>query len=294
MAGTSEPIRTLIVDDEAPARATLRRLLADDPEIEVVGETWGGEAPETIRATSPDLVLLDVQMPGLDGFEVLESLPADAIPFTVFVTAYSEYAVNAFDVRAIDYVLKPFKDERLRAALERAKRAIESGDATGQRRQISKLVRQRPLEPDAGEAAEIGGDAESGSGGDVGSGPDGEATGMDAPPDGRLVLRDGSRLHFIDPDDIDWIEAVGSYVRIHAKDRSPLIRATLTSLDERLRDHGFFRVHRSAVVNLDRVSEARHESHGDYLLLLHDGTRLRLSRTRREAFEEAVGLESRD
>lgn len=276
MAKTSEPIRALIVDDEAPARATLRRLLADDPEIEVVGESWGGEAPEMIRDTAPDLVLLDVQMPGLDGFEVLESLPPDAIPFTVFVTAYSEYAVHAFDVRAIDYVLKPFKDERLLEALERAKAAIRAGHAGTQRDQISAILRQQVGAPDEADAVDVD-----------------DAEGAD-PADDRLALRDGSRMHFIERDDIDWIEAVGSYVRIHAGDRSPLIRTTLTGLEERLRDHGFFRIHRSAVVNLDRVAEARHESHGDYVLILDDGTRLRLSRTRREAFDEAVGLVSPD
>ena len=275
MAETSELIRTLIVDDEAPARATLRRLLANDPEVEVVGETWGGKAPAVIRETSPDLVLLDVQMPGLDGFEVLESLPPDAIPFTVFVTAYSEYAVNAFDVRAIDYVLKPFKDERLREALARAKATIRAGHAGTQRDQISALLRQKVTSPDDADPAKV-------------DDKDADAT------DDRLALRDGSRMHFIDHDEIEWIEAVGSYVRIHAGDRSPLIRTTLTGLEERLADRGFFRIHRSAVVNLDRVSEARHESHGDYVLILDDGTRLRLSRTRCEAFEEAVGLRSGD
>lgn len=272
MAETSEPIRTLIIDDEAPARATLRRLLAGDPEIKVVGETWGSEAPEMIRESSPDLVLLDVQMPGLDGFEVLESLPPDAIPFTVFVTAYSEYAVNAFDVRAIDYVLKPFKDARLLEALGRAKTTIRAGHAGTQRDQISAILRQQVGSPEDAGAVDVA-----------------EEEGADTPDD-RLALRDGSRMHFIDRDDIDWIEAVGSYVRVHARHRSPLIRATLTGFEARLRDHGFFRIHRSAVVNLDHVAEARHESHGDYVLILDDGTRLRLSRTRREAFDRAVGL----
>lgn len=276
MAEKAAPIRALIVDDEAPARAMLRRLLTDDPEIEVVGESWGGEAPEMIRDTAPDLVLLDVQMPGLDGFEVLESLPPDAIPFTIFVTAYSEYAVSAFDVRAIDYVLKPFKDERLREALERAKAVIRAGDAGTQREQISAILRQQVGVPDDADAVDVA-DEES-------------ADTMDD----RLALRDGSRMHFIDRHDIDWIEAVGSYVRIHAREKSPLIRATLTGLEKRLRDHGFFRIHRSAIVNLDRVAEARHESHGDYVLILDDGVRLRLSRTRRDAFEEAVGLVSPD
>lgn len=276
MAETSAPIRTLIVDDEGPARATLRRLLAGDPEIEVVGETWGGKAPGMIRDTAPDLVLLDVEMPGLNGFGVLESLSPDAIPFTVFVTAYSEYAVNAFDVRAIDYVLKPFKDERLLEALGRAKSTIRAGHAGTQRNQISAILRQQVGSPDDADAVDVT-----------------DEEGADTVYD-RLALRDGSRMHFIDCDDIDWVEAVGSYVRIHAGDKSPLIRATLTGLEQRLREHGFFRIHRSAVVNLDRVAEARHESHGDYVLILDDGTRLRLSRTRRDAFEEAVGLVSPD
>lgn len=279
MTSTPPPLRTLIVDDEAPARATLRRLVTDDPDIELVGETWGGRAPDVIRETRPDLVLLDVQMPGLDGFEVLEALPPEAIPFTVFVTAYSEYAVSAFDVRAIDYVLKPFKDERLREALERAKTAIRAGHGGSHREQLSSFLRQKIAAPDDTDAVDVAGD-------------DGDDDADGARSRGqRLVLRDGSRLHLIEYDDIAWIEAVGSYVRIHADHASPLIRDTLTSLAKRLRDRGFFRIHRSAVVNLSRVSEARHESHGDYVLILHDGTRLRLSRTRRAAFEEAVGLD---
>lgn len=260
-------IRTLIVDDEAHARRTLRGVLEADLEFEIVGECWGADTPERILATDPDLVLLDIEMPRMDGFDVLASLPPDRVPLVVFVTAYDEHAARAFEVRAIDYVLKPFTDGRLTEALRRAKRALRTDELERFRTQIQGLLRAR----------------------DAGSGSRGTSD-QDAGVEGRLVFQDGSRTYLLDRDRIDWIEAVGSYVRIHAGEVSRLVRGSLRELEDTLRDHGFFRIHRSAIVNLARVSQLRHHSHGDYLVELDDGTRLKLSRTRREAFETRTGL----
>lgn len=260
-------IRTLIVDDEAHARRTLRGVLEADPEIEIVGECWGADTPGEILTTAPDLVLLDIQMPRMDGFEVLASLPSDRVPLVVFVTAYDQHAARAFEVRALDYVLKPFTDARLTEALSRAKRALRTDELERFRTQIQGLLRAREASPGLRGASD----------------PDGVV-------EGRLVFQDGSRTYLLERDRIDWIEAVGSYVRIHAGEVSRLVRASLRELEETLQDHGFFRIHRSAIVNLARVSQLRHHSHGDYLVELDDGTRLNLSRTRRADFEERTGL----
>jgi len=267
-AAGPEPIRTLIVDDERQARRILRGLLEADPDIEVVGEAWGADTPGVILETAPDLVLLDVHMPRLDGFDVLAALPPDRVPLVVFVTAYDEHAVRAFEVRAIDYVLKPFTDARLAEALTRAKQALRADDLVRFRAEVQRLLRAR--------AGDEGGANER----RPGAGDD----------DDRLVFQDGSRTYFLDRDEVDWIEAVGSYVRVHAGDVSRLVRGTLAALEDELGEAGFFRIHRSALVNLRKVSELRHHSHGDYLVVLVDGTRLKLSRTRRAAFEASAGL----
>ena len=264
-------IRALIVDDEAHARRTLRGVLEADPDIEIVGECWGADTPAGILATDPDLVLLDIEMPRMNGFDVLAALPPDRVPLVVFVTAYDEHAARAFEVRAIDYVLKPFTDARLAEAVTRAKRALRTDDLERFRTEIRRLLKAR----------------NTGLGG---SEPRAAPSGPGERGEERLVFQDGSRTYLLDRHRIDWIEAVGSYVRVHAGDVSRLVRGTLGALEEELRDAGFFRIHRSALVNLGKVSELRHHSHGDYLVVLDDGTRLKLSRTRREEFEERTGL----
>lgn len=243
-------IRTLVVDDEPVARRTLRRLLEPDPEIELVGEAAGSAAPGLILETRPDLLFLDVQMPGMNGFEVLEAVAERHIPLVVFVTAYDTYAVRAFELRAVDYLLKPFTDARFGEALARAKQTIRAAE-TGR-------VFHRIREVVAGHRA-------------------------------RLALKTEGRTTLLDVGAIDWIEAVGSSVRIHAGPNRSMLRTTLAELEASLDPARFFRIHRSAIVNLDRVKHFEHWSHGDYLVVLANGTELRLSRSRKPALEELLG-----
>jgi two-component system LytT family response regulator len=259
-------IRTLVAEDEIPARRLMRELLDEDPEIEVVGEAWGPAALDAIRETRPDLLLLDVRMPGMDGFELLRSLESEETPFVVFVTAYDEYAVDAFDVRAIDYLLKPFSDERFRAALALAKDRMRAGERGSAAAELGRNRRDEGAE--GGEAALTEGARD------------------------RLVLREGSRLLAIPHAEIRWIEASGLYVQIHAAAGRPhLVRCSMNSLSRMLRPRGFHRIHRSAIVNLELVREVQPLSHGDAVVLLADGTRLKLSRSRREEVERILGGE---
>lgn len=251
-------VRVLVAEDEAPARAAARELVEADPELEWIGETWGGTTVEEVRRLEPDLLLLDVQMPGMSGLEVLESLEEDERPAVIFMTAYDKYAVDAFDVRALDYLLKPFTDERFREAVSRAKERLAAGTPSA-----------RPPAPH----------------GDSGS-DEAENAAVDAILHDRLVIREGGRFLVLPRERLLWIEASGQYVVIHmVSGAHHLVRVPLKELDERLRSWGFFRVHRSAVVNLDSIREVRPLSHGDALLVLSEGTKVKVSRSRRESFE---------
>lgn len=264
-------IRVLVADDEAMARRTLVRLLEHDPEVEVVGEVSGSDTLDGIRALRPDLVLLDIQMPGMSGFEVLEQLEATELPLVIFVTAYDAYALRAFDLHALDYVVKPFTDQRILEALCRAKELVERRETEAVQRRLLQLFRARIARHE---------DAE---------GTAHQAT-VPLPASDRIAIRDGSRVLMLRAREVAWIEAEGSYSRIHLDGRSELVRVTLGSLEKQLDPRGFFRIHRSAIVSLDRVKEIRHESHGDYRVVMREGTELRLARSRREEFEMRVGL----
>jgi two-component system LytT family response regulator len=261
--GEGASIRTFIAEDEPPARATMRQLLQADPEVEVVGEAWGAAVVDGVRATRPDLLLLDVRMPGMDGFEILRKLGPDVTPVIVFVTAYDEYAVEAFEVRAIDYLLKPYTDERFQEALARAKIRLRRGERDAPRLEG---LGSRPGDP----------------------GLRADEAGLPGLRGERLMLREGGRLVSIPHPAITWIEASGVYVQIHtAEGRTHLVRCAMKELARLLGLRGFHRVHRSAIVNLDRVREVRPLTHGDGLLILVDGTRVKLSRSRRDGFERA-------
>jgi two-component system LytT family response regulator len=251
----------MIVEDEAPARATLRELVEADPDVHVVGETWGERAVAEIDKARPDILFLDVRMPRMDGFDVLAGLQVMPPPVVVFVTAYDEHAVEAFDVSAIDYVLKPFTDERLRSALDRAKERIRSEEVETLHRRIVALSRRDRRLPMASLAPSH---------------------------HDRIVLEDGSGTLVLPASAISWIEASGPYVVIHAEGREHLVRASLASMEERLADRGFIRVHRSAVVGLSHVRRVRPLSHGDAVIVLDDGTKVKLSRSRREGVEAAL------
>ena len=250
-------IRTLIVDDEPLGRERIRALLARDPEIDVVEECPDGRrAVVAIERSRPDLVFLDVQMPEMDGFAVLEAIAGDRMPAIIFVTAYDRYAVQAFEVHALDYLLKSFDRDRFEAALERAKEEIQRSKTGVLNERLAGLLedlqaKQKRLT--------------------------------------RLVVKSGGRIVFLGADEIDWVEAADNYVRIHAGRESHLIRETLQSLEGRLNPDKFLRIHRSTLVNLDRIRELQPLFHGDYLVKLNDGTELTLSRNYREKLLEPLG-----
>ena len=244
-------IRTLVVDDMALARKRLRRHLDADADIDVVGEAAHGRvAIDLIRTLRPDLVLLDVQMPEVGGFEVLATLGADVPPAVIFVTAYDQYAVRAFDVHAVDYLLKPFDEARLRTALARAKREIRRPDVANGTERLRKLL------------AEVG---------------------AVATPMHRIAIRSQGRTVFLPVEDIDYIEAAGNYLRIQAGHESHMIRERIVAMAERLDPSAFARIHRSTIVNLSRIKEMQPLLNGDQMVVLRSGKRLTMSRTYREA-----------
>lgn len=246
-------LRVVIVDDEELARERVRSLLARAEDVEVVAECASGpEAIEVIAREKPDLVFLDIQMPEMDGFEVLQAL-GDELPAVIFVTAFDRYAVRAFEVHALDYLLKPFKPARLEAALERARKTLRDGDAGETARRILSLLEERRAEAPTYVT--------------------------------RLAVRQGDRIRFIKVADVDWIEASGNYVVIHAGGEHPTLRETLGALEARLSPKRFFRVSRSALVNLERVLEVRPVGRDEHVVVLKSGVRVPLTRGVRELQE---------
>ena len=275
------PASTLIVDDELLARKRLRRLLEQRSDVSIVGECRNGlEAIGSIRSLRPDLLFLDVQMPDLDGVGVLERVDPATIGAVVFVTAYDRYALRAFDLHAVDYLLKPFTDNRFSQALDRALGRIRRTAAESLRDSILSAVdhyrtsRQPAVDPADAVSPAKGGKAEW----------------PDASRRHRLTVRSSGRTRFIDTEAIDWLEAAGSYVRIHAGPQKCLIRASLAQLAAALPSERFARIHRSTVVNIERVVEVRNQSHREMTLILADGTELKLSRTYRDSAGPRLGL----
>jgi two-component system LytT family response regulator len=257
------PIRALIADDEAPARRRIRNLLRDRDEYQIVAEAkTGPEAVNAVRTHRPDLLFLDIQMPGLTGFEVLSSLDPGEVPITVFVTAYDDHAIRAFEAHAIDYLLKPFDDERFEAALKYAGRRL----------------RER-------EAERLSGDLRALLDHSTAHGLPSSSTRA------TFAVRKRDSIELVPAADIDWIEAAGDYVRLHAAGRAHLIRATLRDLEERLDPQSFLRIHRSTIVRSDRIERLIPRARGDYEVVLRDGTELRLSRTYRDRARTALGHE---
>lgn len=257
---SDKKIRAMIVDDEPPARRNLRALLKRDPEIELVRECGNGrEAVAAIRALAPDLVFLDVQMPELDGFEVLDRLAGQPLPVIIFVTAYDQYALKAFEVSALDYLLKPFSDERFGKALEQAKRLLAQQDSIELGRKLLRLMGARDLDPNAPRYLT------------------------------RLMVKTTGRVIFVRTDEIDWIEAYDNYVRLHTGGKAHLLRQTMNELEASLNPEQFARIHRSTIVNLDRVRELHPHFNGESVVILHDGTELKLSRSRKDGFEQLLG-----
>jgi two-component system LytT family response regulator len=262
----SRPFRVLVVDDEPLARRRIARLARAEADVEVVAECSGGrEAIAAIAEHRPDLVLLDVQMPDIDGFGVVRKVGADAMPTTVFVTAFSEYAVRAFETAAVDYVVKPFGTDRFLEAFRRARQRVEERDDARDGQRLRESLR-RMLSNDA-----------------IEHGPEAPTSTVRV-TNQRLMIRDENRAYFIKPTDVDWMEADGNYVRLHVGKSSYLIRSTATRLQEELDPDRFARIHRRYLVNLDRVVGLEPWFGGDAVVLLRDGTKLRLSRNFREAF----------
>lgn len=239
-------IRVCIVDDEPLARERIRSLLEQEHDVEVAGEAGdGASAIGLIRRERPDLLFLDVQMPGTDGFGVLRALGSDVSPVIVFVTAYDHYALQAFDVHALDYLLKPFNSRRFRKAMQRAR---------------AELSRERPPEMTQHLLSLI------------------ENLRSGRQSADRIVLKSAGRVSFLKVDEVDWVEAEGNYVRLHVGAQSHLLRETMKSIESRLDPDRFIRIHRSTIVNADRIKELHPLFHGEFAVILHDGTRLAASR----------------
>jgi two-component system LytT family response regulator len=247
-------IRTLIVDDEPLARRGIRAQLDEEEDIEIVSECRNGlEAVAAIEEQSPDLVFLDVQMPELDGFGVLEAVGVDRMPVVIFVTAYDQYALRAFDVHALDYLLKPVDAERFAGALQRARKQIEHHNVQDLNQRLQTFLDDVRAKQKFTE---------------------------------RLVIKSGGRIFFLSVQEIDWIEAADNYVRLHVGRDSHLLRETMNHLEKRLDPDHFLRVHRSRIINIRQIKELQPLFRGEYDIMLQDGTRLESGRGYREKLQK--------
>lgn len=252
----SRRIKVLIVDDEPPGRQKIREMVQEEPDVDVIGECTNGiEAVQAIRKQRPDLVFLDVQMPELDGFGVVESL-GPAMPTVIFVTAYDQYALQAFEVHALDYLMKPFDRERFGTALGRARETISKRKSEEVNERLLSLLQRVKSETKT--------------------------------PD-RLIIKSGGRVFFLKTGEIDWIEAAGNYVRLHINNESHLLRETMSGIQKKLDGNFFIRIHRSTFVNLERIKELQPWFHGEYVVVLKDGTQLTMSRSYRSNLPELLG-----
>jgi two-component system, LytTR family, response regulator len=250
-------IRTLVVDDEPMGRERVLSLLQQEEDVEVIGECSDGtQAISAIQQHSPDLVFLDVQMPGANGFGVIDAIGADRMPNVIFVTAYDEYALKAFEYHALDYLLKPFNRDRFQETLKHARASLERRRAGDLGRRLLALVND--IKPDA-------------------------------PRLERLVVKSGGRVFFLRTDEIDWIEAAGNYVRLHLGEESHLFRETMNRMEGRLDTRRFVRIHRSRIVNTERIKELQPWFNGEYVVILRNGTRLTLSRGYRDRLQDQLG-----
>jgi len=238
-------ITAFIVDDEKLAREGIRLMLKKEVDVDVVGEAADGpSAMKSISKTTPDLLFLDVNVPGLDGFEILDRCQRGPTPLVIFTTAYEKYVVKAFDAHAVDYLLKPIRAQRLREAVQRAR--VE-------------LAKEPPPVPDSA-----------------------PATFSKSPTLRRLVVRDRDRYLLLKATEVDWIQSAANYVQLHAHGRCYLVRMTMNEIETQLEGLSFARIHRSTIVNIDRLTEIRPSPHGDFQVVLDNGTTLRLSRAYRD------------
>jgi len=250
-------IRALVIDDEPLAREMIREMLEGESEVEIIGECANGrEAVEAIRSMRPDLIFLDIQMPELGGFEVLEALKSEEVPYIIFATAYDQYAVRAFEVHALDYLLKPFDRERFEASWKRAKAFIRDDRVVERDQHILALLQELKAGPRYLE---------------------------------RLVIKTEGRVFFLDVDEICCIESEGNYVRVYNGKKTYLLRETISGLESQLDPKKFLRIHRSSIVRIDKIKELQPWFHGEYHVVLENGKQLTLSRNYRANLQEAVG-----
>jgi two-component system, LytTR family, response regulator len=251
------PIRALIVDDEPLARKFIRRMLKDDFEVEIAGEASNGkEAVAIIQKHGPDIVFLDVQMPEMDGFAVLESIQADKLPEIIFTTAYEQYAIRAFELHALDYLLKPFDQTRFKDAIKHAKERFRSEHQQDNRLQIGALLESIRYKPEY----------------------------LD-----RVVIKSGGRITFLNTREINWIEADDKYVHLHTDKSNLMVRQTLSMMEAQLDPKKFRRIHRSAIVNVERIKELQPLFNGEHSIVLENGTKLVLSRNYKDKLFEFLG-----
>jgi two-component system LytT family response regulator len=282
------PIRVLLADDEPLARRRLLRFLHAEPDVDVVAECAGGEsALAALRDREVDLAILDVQMPDADGFQVVASFGAERMPAVIFVTAYDEYAVRAFEVHALDYLLKPVTAERFGEAFRRARRHLERDAAARTGERLRALLAQVMEEEPAAAPSRGGEGSAAGAAASAGAGPLLAPLAPLAPTRyaDRLTVKGDGRVFLVRVSDVDWIEAHGNYVRVHAGSATHLIRDTISALERSLNPAHFARIHRSTIVNLDRIREMQPWFAGDYVVILRDGTRLKLTRTYRDQLQ---------
>jgi len=252
----STKIRALIVDDEELARDRITSLLAEQNDVEVVGTCSDGpSAVEAIERERPDLVFLDVQMPGMDGFEVIENLDRDHIPAVVFVTAHDAHAIRAFEIHALDFLLQPFDQTRFEKALERARAQLSRDKSSTIDSRLMSLLEELRDERKYPE---------------------------------RLIVKSSGRVFFVRAEDIDWVEASGNYVKIHTKNEAHLLRESMKNMEAKLDPKIFVRIHRSAIVNIDRIKELEPWFHGEYVVIMRDGTRLTASRVFSDRLSAAI------
>src|ERR1700680_1067581 len=250
-------IRTIIADDEKLARTKLRFLLQSEAGINVIAEC--SDCEQTVQAVNcykPDLLMLDVQMPGPDGFHVLRSIPPDHMPMVVFTTAYDQYALQAFEAHALDYLLKPFDQERLHRAIERVHTEfVKTGDREITRRILDYLAKGQ----------------------------------IDSPAEKRLIIRAGGRVVFLDVDEIEWIDADANYVKLNAGKNTYVLRQSIGNLSQRLNPNQFVRIHRSTIVNVQKIKELQPCNSGEYIVLLRNGKQLSCSRGYRGGLQSLIG-----
>lgn len=265
-------IRVLVVDDEPLAREGVLAMIQNDTELEILGVATDGQvALQMIRAQRPDLVFLDVQMPKRDGFAVLAELKPEERPAIIFVTAYDQYAIRAFEICAIDYLLKPFRDARFAAALARAKAGIRQSREGDVGRRMEQLLEH--MRATLGSRPERSAEVDN-AGGEVSD---------------RVVLKSGSDLHFVRTADIVWVESQADFIKVHTTGVAQLVRETLQNFEQRVPADRFLRIHRSSLVNVDHVKKVTPALYGDYTVLMTDGTVLRLSRKNRAKLKLLIG-----